>query len=318
MAHGPKAVIALGGNSLIKDRQHDTEECQEATLRETCRHIAGIIEAGYDLVITHGNGPQVGFTLLRSEIAHKVEGVHELPLDVCGAECQGTIGYEAQQALQNELYHRGIRKNVVTVITQVLVDQNDPAFQTPTKPIGGFMEAAEAQRRRRDLNWDVVEDAGRGWRRVVASPAPKEIVELDTIKTLLGVGIVVIAVGGGGIPVVDVGDGEYRGVAAVIDKDHAGSLLARSIEADLFIMLTAVEKVALRFGQPEQLWINRMTLDETKKRLNEGIHFAKGSMEPKIEAIIAYLAGGGRRALVTSPEQLGRALKGLTGTWFEP
>jgi carbamate kinase len=318
MAHGPKAVIALGGNSLIKDRQHDTEECQEATLRETCRHIAGIIEAGYDLVITHGNGPQVGFTLLRSEIAHKVEGVHELPLDVCGAECQGTIGYEAQQALQNELYHRGIRKNVVTVITQVLVDQNDPAFQTPTKPIGGFMEVAEAQRRRRDLNWDVVEDAGRGWRRVVASPAPKEIVELDTIKTLLGVGIVVIAVGGGGIPVVDVGDGEYRGVAAVIDKDHAGSLLARSIEADLFIMLTAVEKVALRFGQPEQRWINRMTLDETKKRLNEGIHFAKGSMEPKIEAIIAYLAGGGRRALVTSPEQLGRALKGLTGTWFEP
>ncbi|MCU0241484.1 MAG: carbamate kinase [Vicinamibacteria bacterium] len=312
-----RAVVALGGNALIKDRLHDTEEDQEAALRETCRTIADMIEGGFDVVITHGNGPQVGFTLRRSEIAFRVEGVHELPLDVCGAECQGTIGYEAQQALQNELFHRGIRKKVVTVITQTLVDRSDPAFARPSKPIGGFMDATEAARRVRDGGWTVVEDAGRGWRRVVPSPRPKEIVELETIETLLGVGIVVIAAGGGGIPVVDVGAGEYRGVAAVIDKDYASALLASGIHADLFLILTAVEKVYLDFGAPHARALDRVSLGDAKRYLDEGIHFARGSMRPKIEAVIAYLEQGGSRALITRPEDLGRALKGMTGTWFE-
>ena len=216
------AVIAIGGNSLIRDSGHTTVEDQEEALRDTAHHLADMIAEGWDLVIGHGNGPQVGFILRRSEIAHKVEGMHEVPLDVCGADTQGAIGYELQQALQNELYHRGIHKNVATIITQVLVDRTDPAFSAPSKPIGGFMDAAEAERRRRDMGWTVVEDAGRGWRRVVPSPQPKEIVELDSIKAVIDKGIIAIAVGGGGIPVVDVGDGEYRGVAAVIDKDFAG------------------------------------------------------------------------------------------------
>jgi carbamate kinase len=243
--------------------------------------------------------------------------MHEVPLDVCGADTQGAIGYELQQALQNQLFHRGIRKNVATIVTQVLVDGKDPAFERPTKPIGGFMDAAEAERRRRDLGWAVVEDAGRGWRRVVASPLPREIVELESIKAVLESGIVVIAVGGGGIPVVDVGDGEYRGIAAVIDKDYASSLLARQIGADLFLIATAVEKVALGFGTPGQRWVDRMTLAEARRWLAEGNHFARGSMAPKIQAVIWYLEAGGKQALITSPECIGRALRGETGTWIE-
>src|SRR5512139_2302597 len=218
------AVIAVGGNSLIKNDKNVTVEDQEEALRETSHHIADMIEAGWDLAIGHGNGPQVGFILRRSEIAAKTEGMHEVPLDVCGADSQGAIGYALQQTLQNELYRRGITKNVATVVTQVLVDHNDKAFQNPTKPIGGFMDEAEAKRRAHDMDWTVVEDAGRGWRRVVASPLPKEIVELDSIKAVLGEGIVAICVGGGGIPVVDVGNGDYQGIAAVIDKDYASSL----------------------------------------------------------------------------------------------
>jgi carbamate kinase len=308
------AVVAIGGNSLIKDASHQTVEDQEAALRETACHIADMIEQGWDVAIGHGNGPQVGFVLRRSEIAAKVEGMHEVPLDVCGADTQGAIGYELQQALQNELYHRGIRKNVATVITQTLVDQNDPAFKNPTKPIGSFMDAAEAMRRKNEMGWSVVEDAGRGWRRVVPSPLPKEIVEITTVETLLKAGIIVITVGGGGIPVVDVGNGEYRGVAAVIDKDYASSLLAREIKADLFLIATAVEKVALNFGKPNQQFIDKMTLAEAKQYLAEGTHFAKGSMAPKIQAIIWYLEAGGKHAIITNPENIGRALRGETGT----
>ncbi len=312
------AVVAIGGNSLIRDPQHQTVEDQEEALRDTAAHLASMIEAGWDLAIGHGNGPQVGFILRRSEIAHRVEGMHEVPLDVCGADTQGAIGYELQQAIQNELYHRSVRKNVATIVTQVLVDRSDPAFAAPSKPIGGFMDAAEAERRRADLGWTVVEDAGRGWRRVVPSPLPKEIVELDSIKAVLDDGIQVIAVGGGGIPVVDVGEGEYRGVAAVIDKDYACSLLAREIRADLFLIATAVEKVALDYGRPTQRWVDRMTLAEARRALEEGRHFARGSMAPKIQAIIWYLEGGGRQALITSPQCIGRALKGETGTWIVP
>ena len=308
------AVVAIGGNSLIKDPQHRSVEDQEKALRETAHHLADMVEAGWELAIGHGNGPQVGFILRRSEIAHKVEGMHEVPLDVCVADTQGAIGYELQQALQNELYHRGISKNVATVVTQVLVDRDDPAFSNPTKPIGAFVDAAEAARLRDLMGWSVMEDAGRGWRRVVASPRSREIVELDSVKALLAAGTVVITVGGGGIPVVDVGGGEYRGVAAVIDKDDAASLLARAVGAGLFLIATAVEKIAINFGRPDQRWVDRMSLAEARRYLEQGGHFAAGSMAPKMRAIVAYLEAGGGRALITNPENIGRALRGETGT----
>jgi len=312
------AVVAIGGNSLIKDEKHRSVEDQYQAAKETTYHIADMIEAGWDVAIGHGNGPQVGFILRRSEIAAKVEGMHEIPLDVCGADSQGAIGYALQQTLQNELFKRGIKKPVATVVTQVLVDKNDKAFQNPSKPIGSFMDETEAKRRVKELGWSVVEDAGRGWRRVVASPLPKEVVELESVETLIKAGTVVVTVGGGGIPVIDKGEGEYVGTAAVIDKDFASSLLARLIKADLLLISTAVEKVALNFGRPDQKWIDRMTLAEAKQYLAEGIHFAKGSMAPKIQAIIWYLEAGGKQALITNPQNIGRALKGETGTWIVP
>jgi len=312
------AVVAIGGNSLIKDSNHLSVEDQYQAAKETTYHIADMIEVGWDVVIGHGNGPQVGFILRRSEIAHKTEGMHEVPLDVCGADSQGAIGYALQQNLQNWLFQRGIKKNVCTIISQVMVDSNDPAFKNPTKPIGGFMDESEAHRRAKEMGWTVVEDAGRGWRRVVPSPLPKEIVELEEIKVLVDNGIVVIAVGGGGIPVVDKGNGDYMGIAAVIDKDYASSLLARQIHADLFLISTAVEKVAINFGKPNQQWLDRMTLAEAKQYLADGIHFAKGSMAPKIQAIIWYLEAGGKQAIITNPENIGRALRGETGTWIVP
>ena len=312
------AVIAVGGNSLIKDDKRVSVEDQVQALRETAQHIADMIEAGWDLAIGHGNGPQVGFILRRSEIAAKVEGMHEVPLDVCGADSQGAIGYEFQQALQNEYHSRGIKKAAATIITQTLVDQTDVAFQKPTKPIGSFMDEPEARRRETEMGWSVVEDAGRGWRRVVPSPLPKKILELDAVKLLLNAGVTVITVGGGGIPVVDKGNGEYEGTAAVIDKDFASSLLAQEIGADLFLIATAVEKVAINFGKPEQKWLDKMTLAEAKQYLAEGTHFAKGSMAPKIQAIVWFLENGGKQALITNPENIGRALKGETGTWIVP
>ena len=309
------AVVAVGGNSLIKDPKHQAVEDQYLAAKETSYHLADMIELGWDLVVTHGNGPQVGFILRRSEIAHKAEGMHEVPLDVCGADSQGAVGYALQQTLQNELYRRKVNKRVATVITQTLVDQNDPAFKNPSKPIGGFMDEAEAKRRAETVGWTVVEDAGRGWRRVVPSPLPKEIVEESSIQSLVDNGIIAIAVGGGGIPVIDMGNGDYIGTAAVIDKDYASSLLARDIKADLFLISTAVEKVALNFGKPNQKWLDRMTLAEAKQYLAEG-HFAKGSMGPKVQALIWYLEGGGKEALITNPQNIGRALKGETGTWI--
>lgn len=313
------AVIAIGGNSLIKDDKTVTVESQYEAAKETCQHIADMIEQGWEVAVGHGNGPQVGYILRRSEIAAKTAGMHEVPLDVCGADSQGAIGYALQQNLQNILYQRGIKKKVVTVITQVLVDREDAAFKNPTKPIGSFMDEAEAKRRQTEQGWSVVEDAGRGWRRVVASPLPKEIVELETVETLLNQGIVTVTVGGGGIPVIDPGDGNYKGIAAVIDKDFASSLLARKINADLFVISTAVEKVAINFGKPEQQWLDQMTLAEAKQYLAEGKHFAKGSMAPKIQAVIWFLeANPNGKALITNPENLGRALKGETGTWIVP
>jgi carbamate kinase len=317
MSERKVAVVAIGGNSLIKDKKQQTVEDQYKAAGETTYHIADMIEAGWDIAIGHGNGPQVGFILRRSEIAHRVEGMHELPLEVCGADSQGAIGYALQQNLQNELYKRQINKPVSTIITQVLVDKNDPAFQSPTKPIGSFMEQDEAQDRAKSLGWDVVEDAGRGWRRVVASPLPKKVVELESVKHLLNNGVVVITVGGGGIPVIENEPGHLMGTAAVIDKDFASSLLAQKINADLLLISTAVEKVALNWGKPDQAWIDHLSLSEAKDYLAEGTHFAKGSMAPKIEAIIWFLEAGGKQALITDPENIGRALRRETGTWIE-
>ncbi|NIO68226.1 MAG: carbamate kinase [Anaerolineae bacterium] len=308
------AVVAIGGNSLIKDKEHQTVPDQFAATRETCVHIAGMIEHGWDVIITHGNGPQVGFILRRSELASHV--LHTVPLDSCGADTQGAIGYMIQQSLYNEFKLRGMDKQAATVVTQVLVDKDDPAFQNPSKPIGPFLDQETALKRRDEEGWDVVEDAGRGWRRVVPSPIPRRIIERDAIKNLIDAGFVVIAVGGGGIPVIEE-NGELKGTAAVIDKDYASSLLALAIGVDLFLISTAVEKVALNFGQPNQEWLDRMTLAEARQYLEEG-HFAPGSMYPKIKAIVDFLERGGKEALVTNPENIERALAGETGTRIVP
>jgi len=312
------AVIAIGGNSLVKDKAHQSIEDQNLAVNETCMHIADMIQQGWTVAIGHGNGPQVGFVLRRSELAHQVEGIHEVPLDVCGADTQGATGYMLQQSLYNEFLKRGIDKNVATVVTQVEVDSSDQAFQNPTKPIGSFMEEAQALEKREKESWSVVEDAGRGWRRVVPSPLPIRVVEESAVKALIDLGMCVITVGGGGIPVIADVSGELQGIAAVIDKDFASSLLANSIGAELLVISTAVEKVALNFGKPEEQWIDRMTVAEAKAYLAEGIHFAEGSMAPKIQACIWFIERGGKNAIVTDPDNIGRALAGETGTWIVP
>jgi carbamate kinase len=311
-----RAVIAIGGNSLIKDKFHQTVRDQYIAAGETCWHIAAMIRDGWDVAIGHGNGPQVGFILRRSEIA--AHELHEIPLDVAGADSQGAIGYALQQNLYNDFATLEMDKHAVTLVTQVEVDRDDPAFQNPTKPIGSYMEEAEARRRRDEEGWDVAEDAGRGWRRVVASPLPKRIVEEAAVKELIDAGFVVITVGGGGIPVIAHTEGNLSGVAAVIDKDFASSLLANTIGAELFIISTAVEKVALNFGTENEKWIDRMTVSEAKRYLEEGTHFAKGSMAPKIQASITYLEGGGGEAIITDPANVERALAGQTGTRIVP
>ncbi len=311
------AVVAIGGNSLIKDKNHQTVEDQYEAVKETAVHIADLIESGFNVVITHGNGPQVGFILLRSEIARKVINLHPVPLDACGADTQGAIGYAIQRALHNEFRKRGKEKDVVTVVTMVVVDKNDPAFQNPSKPIGPFYTEEEAKEKMEAEKWIMKEDAGRGWRRVVPSPIPRKIVEINAIKTLVENGFVVVGVGGGGIPVIEDENGQIMGVEAVIDKDYASSLLARELGADYFIISTAVEKVYLNFGMPDQKPIDRMTLEEARKYLKEG-HFKEGSMAPKIRAVIEFLEAGGKAAIITSPESIVRAIKGETGTWIVP
>ena len=309
------AVVAVGGNSLIKDEAHKTIPDQYAAAQESMRHIVDMIAQGWEVVVTHGNGPQVGFILRRSELAR--HELHEVSLDYCGADTQGAIGYMFQQALYNEFLRRGMRKQAASVVTQTLVDRNDPAFSKPSKPIGSFMDEAMAKDRASNENWTVVEDAGRGWRRVVASPQPKRIVEADAIRALIRAGFVVVGVGGGGIPVVEDEKGNLVGVEAVIDKDFGSSLLASMIGADLFLISTAVEKVALHYNKPNQQWLDRINLEQARRYQAEG-HFAKGSMGPKIEAIIAFLERGGKQALITNPVNIGKALAGTTGTWIEP
>lgn len=305
------AVIAIGGNSLIKDKNHQTVQDQYKAVEETTKHIADMIEEGYNVVITHGNGPQVGFILLRSE--HSKDILHTVPLDSCGADTQGAIGYQIQQALGNELKKRKVTKNVVTVVTQVVVDSKDPSFQNPSKPIGPFYEKDEAMKRKELDGWDIVEDAGRGYRRVVASPKPLEIVEEEAIQNLIDKDFTVIAVGGGGIPVVRDENGLLSGKAAVIDKDFASSLLASNIKANLFIISTAVEKVAINFATENQKDLDTLTIEEAKKYMEEG-HFKAGSMLPKIKAALAFLENGGEKVIITKPETIVEAIKGNTGT----
>jgi carbamate kinase len=271
-----------------------------------------MIKDGWDVAIGHGNGPQVGFILRRSELA--AAELHEVPLDVCGADSQGAIGYALAQNLENDFRRLGVDRHAVSVVTQMEVAADDPAFANPSKPIGSFMDEQTAMRRRDEDGWAVREDAGRGWRRVVASPAPLRIVEEDAIRALMDAGFVVVSVGGGGIPVVADAEGNLSGVAAVIDKDLACSLLATVIGAELLMITTSVEKVALRYGTPEQEWVDRMTLSEAKAYLAEGTHFAEGSMGPKIRAVVGFLERGGATAIVTDPENVERALAGETGT----
>jgi carbamate kinase len=311
---GKLAVVAIGGNSLITDPKHPEVMNQWAAVEETCKHIAQMIAEGWAVVVTHGNGPQVGYILRRSELAAKE--VHTVPLDLIVADTQGSIGYMLQQSLDNALRAHGINRTITTIVTQVQVDADDPAFEKPSKPIGGFMTEDEAHRYETE-GWTVVEDAGRGWRRVVASPKPRSIQEINAIRMLIVNDYIVITVGGGGIPVVRDEQGNLRGTYAVIDKDRASSLLAQSLRADLLIISTGVEQVALNFNKPDQRTLDRMTLQQARQYIKEG-HFAPGSMLPKIEAAVEFVGNGGPQAVITDPPNLARALRGETGTRIVP
>jgi carbamate kinase len=307
----PLAVLAIGGNSLIRDKQHKEVSDQFEVTRETCQRIEEILDKGWNVVITHGNGPQVGFILRRSELS--LHELHAVPLDSIVADTQGAIGYMIQQELANEFRRKGVKRQAVTVVTQVLVDAEDSAFSNPSKPIGSFMDESTAREREKDEGWQVKEDAGRGWRRVVASPLPKEIIERDSIEKLIRDDFVVIAVGGGGIPVIREPDGDLKGMAAVIDKDFASALLANQLQADLFIISTAVDTVCLDFGKPTQKPVEKLTVAEAKQHLDAG-QFPAGSMGPKIRAVCNFLEAGGKAAIITSPQYLAEALDGKKGT----
>lgn len=305
------AVVAVGGNALILDKTRQDVDHQFEAVRETSKHIVNMIEQGWNVIVTHGNGPQVGFILRRNELA--AGELHTTPFDVIGADTQGSIGYMLQQAIGNELRRKGINRPVATIVTQTVVDQHDPAFQKPDKGIGGFMDEDRARQFEAE-GWTVAEDAGRGWRRMIASPMPKRIVEQAAIQALVDQGAIVIAVGGGGIPVIEE-NGKLSGARAVIDKDRATALLASAIHADLLLISTAVEKVAIHFNTPQQEWLSQMTMEEAKRYMAEG-HFKPGSMKPKIEAVVDFLSRGGKEALITDPPNIVRALNRETGTWI--
>ena len=307
----PKLVIALGGNALIRPGEAGTIEEQYEHISKAMAVTADLLAAGFQAVITHGNGPVVGHLLLQMECAHDL--VPPMPLFICDADSEGSLGYLIQQCLVNELQRRGQGRKVATVITQVLVAETDPAFKNPDKPIGPFYSAQEAQQFQHERGWRLREDAGRGWRRVVPSPRPLDIIEQEVISYLLAGGIIVIAAGGGGVPVVRRPDGDLRGVEAVIDKDRAAAVLGRAIAADGIIFLTAVEQVYLDYRKPGQRPLTTMDMAEARRYLQEG-QFASGSMAPKIEAALDFLAGSGRRVLITRPENLPEALAGRTGT----
>jgi carbamate kinase len=307
----PKLVLALGGNALIRAGDQGTLEEQHRRISQAMAHTADLVAAGFASVITHGNGPMVGNLLLQMECARAI--VPAMPLFISDADTEGSLGYLIQQCLVNELQRRGQKRRVVTVVTQVVVAGDDPAFQAPDKPIGPFYSAAEAERLKAEQGWQLLEDAGRGWRRVVPSPRPLTIIEQDIISYLLKGGIIVIAAGGGGVPVIRRPDGDLMGVEAVIDKDRASAVLAREIAADLLIFLTAVEYVYLDYRQPGQRALTTLNCAAAEKYLQEG-HFPAGSMGPKMESAIDFLSQGGQRVLITQPETLAAALEGRTGT----
>lgn len=308
------AVVAIGGNSLIKDDSKKTVADQYQAICETCAHIADMVECGYDVVVTHGNGPQVGFLARRSEVAFLSEGLHPLPLVTCVADTQGGLGYQIQQALGNEFKRRGIDKRPITIVTQCLVDSADPAFKKPSKPIGSFYNEEQYKKvAAENPDWTMVSDAGRGYRRVVASPRPKKIIETEAIDRLVREGYSVIAVGGGGVPVVEDKAGNLVGMDAVIDKDFASSLLATKIGADILIISTGVPEACVHFGKPEQKALREVSVAEIKKYAEEG-HFAPGSMLPKVQAAIEFIERGGKCAIITNPESLAKAVRGESGT----
>ncbi len=311
----PLVVIAIGGNSLIKGPEHMSVLDQYRAAGETSRYIVPIVKQGYRVLITHGNGPQVGFILLRSELARDV--IHQVPLANCVADTQGSIGMQIAQSLQNEFQHQGLKQQVVALVTQVVVDEQDASFAKPSKPIGPFMSEEEARQREEEDGWIVGEDAGRGWRRLVPSPTPLKIIELPAIRTLLDNGTLVIAGGGGGIPVVYRADGALRPRPAVIDKDATSCLLACELGASIFIISTDVDKVSLNFGTEEQIEIDRMTVKECRQHLAAG-HFAAGSMQPKIESAIAFLEQGGEEVIITQPQNLQADPLKICGTHIVP
>lgn len=306
-----KVVIALGGNALQESGKPATAQAQLKVVENTVKHIANLIEDDYKVVISHGNGPQVGRIVIQNELADNVTPA--MPFDVCGAMSQGMIGYHIQQALRNELYKRNNNKPVATLVTQVVVDRDDPAFKNPTKPIGPFYSSEEALKLKQEKGYDIVEDAGRGFRRVVASPKPVKIVEIDSVKSLIDSGTIVITVGGGGIPVVEE-NGNLNGVPAVIDKDLASEKLAEDIDADLLLILTAVDKVSLNFGKANQIDLDKMNVEEANRYIKDG-HFAKGSMLPKIEAAVKFAESKeGRIAIISTLDNCLEAIKGTKGT----
>lgn len=307
-----RAIIALGGNALQAEGQPATAECQLKTIRSTAVHLANMIESGNQIVIVHGNGPQVGRLVVQNECAKQV--TPSMPFDVCGAMSQGMIGYHIQQALGEELKKKNINKSVVTLITQTVVDKNDSGFQNPTKPIGPYYKKDEAENLSQERGYVMMEDSGRGYRRVVASPDPKKIVEIDTIKRLVNAGQVVISTGGGGIPVIEKEDNSLEGVAAVIDKDLASARLADELDADILVILTAVEKVAINFGKPNQKNLDVITVNDAEKYIKEG-QFGTGSMLPKIRAAIKFVtANPSKKAIIASLESAKNALLGNAGT----
>lgn len=307
------AIVAAGGNSLIIDEQHKSIPDQYEAAAITCRYIVDMIEQGWNVVITHGNGPQVGFIMRRSEIA--IAEVPPVPMDYAGADTQGAIGYMFQRAMRNEMKRRGIDRKAIAVVTQILVDRSDPAFADPAKPIGSFMEEAVAKKHANEHGWTVREEGDRGWRRVVPSPRPISILDIEAIETLVDNSYVVIACGGGGIPVYEDDDGVVQGVEAVIDKDFASGLLAAELRSELFVITTEVEQVAIDFGKDSQRWLSKMTATEARAHLDDG-QFPAGSMGPKIIAILEFLDAGGSAGVITNPPNLGRALSGDTGTWI--
>lgn len=307
-------IVAIGGNSLVRDGGRNTIQDQYEAVCETAANIADMVQDGYQVVVTHGNGPQAGFALQRSEIANELRGMPALPLVNCVADTQGGIGYQIQQALTNEFTRRGINKKVATVITQVEVSKDDPNFKIPTKPVGSFFTKEQADTMTKEHpGWKFIEDSGRGYRRVVPSPKPIDIVEKDAIKSLIDAGYVVIAVGGGGIPVIRTGDDTYEGIDAVIDKDFATSLLAKRVDAEILIITTGVSQVCIHFGQPDQKALELITVEETKQYVLEN-HFAPGSMLPKIEASLSFLENNGQRVIITNPENLKEAIHEKAGT----